>query len=71
MRLDEQRDMTNLIVAFRNFAKELKRSRLFKTHMTVPRNFDDPLRGIAAERGTSKINQRKNSRHFLMILTNA
>ena len=67
VQLVEQLDMTKLIVAFRNFAKTPKSSRLFKTHMTVQRNFDDPLRGFATASGTFKINHRKNCRHFLMV----
>jgi hypothetical protein len=59
MQLDEQTDMTKLIVAFLNFAKAPKCSRLFKTHIAVPRNFDDPLRGITAASGIFKINHKK------------
>jgi hypothetical protein len=70
-RLNEQTDVTKPIVAFRNFAEAPKSSRLFKIHMTVQRNFEDPLRGIAAACGIFKINQRKNCRHSLMILTDS
>jgi hypothetical protein len=33
-----------------------------KTHMTVPRNFDDPQRSTATASGTFKIDHRKKCR---------
>jgi hypothetical protein len=59
MRLDQQTHMTKLIVPFSNFAKTTKSSRLFETHVTIPRNFNDPQRSTAAASRTFKINHRK------------